>query len=445
MNKYYLLISDFQLVQEPTPNYTKMKTLNRPHLSFSGIAKRIFKLKYLTIPVLILLLFKQCSFKSCVPQDPINQAIAVLDDAINSLNNASADWQEIVNNAIKNLPAELQSTIGNEMTNLVNRGVAAAGVEAKCYTDFIAKRMQQGLQRIKAKLLGNELPPLEPQFCSVVPGAIDMALDPSRRNKLEFFGYDFDHATVSVVLDNNGVEQNITQFLDQPTHYHMTLNLGGSGVQVTPQSRRFILRWNGKDISSIAVLQKVPDVCETFYKNVDDKSTSFIPPHVGSGDTEFDGHGPNISCKVTLIQSSTQLNASIYMKAIETKSDWTEASGTKTINLYTAQSNETIVGVVGPTSDSFSYIDNDHDKDFYDGAGPVLRYEFMGDGEGNDAGIHTGVTVHFARIRLQMKQKGDCVPSVVIRELQADKAISEQTLNAIRSINPSILEKQDQQ
>jgi hypothetical protein len=368
-----------------------------------------------------------------------DKVVAVLDDAINGLNNTSADWQVIIQKALKDLPADVQSTIRTEITNSLNRGVAAAGVEVRCGVDFIRKRVAQDLQSIKARLIGGNPPPKEPYFCQAVPGALDMALSPERRNILEYFGYDFDMTKVKVFLVNGDTESDVTQFLDQPTHYHMTLNLGGTGIRLTEQSKRFILRWNDRTISTVGIMQAHAKVCETELVNIDLPARSFIPRHKrGGGDQEFNGNGPRISCMVKLINLGTRIDAQIYMLARETKSDWTTAQETITYTVYTADPGKRIENIIGPTTAEFSYVDNDHREDPFDGNGPVARFVFSGDGEGKDAGIHTGVTITYNRIRVQVKETADCVPASTVRTLAENGRISTTRLRQIRAENPNI-------
>src|SRR3954453_16075622 len=219
-----------------------------------------------------------------------NQVSQDLDQAISALNSQSANWQDILNKAITDLPKEASDLIRGDLTNLLQRTVAAAGSEGRCDADFFRNRVQQTLVAIKAKLLNQQAPPLPPQFCSAVPSAVDMSLPADSRNKIDFFGYDFDKAAQHVFLVNGSQRQDVTQFLQQSTHYQMTLNLGGNGVPLDKNSQILVLSWNNQDISSIPVIQPSPKICQTSFVNFTPNQTTYIPPHVG-GDGEFNGHG----------------------------------------------------------------------------------------------------------------------------------------------------------
>lgn len=209
-------------------------------------------LLFLVLTSLLLL----CS--SCDPldvHDPIDKAVAVLDKAIATLESESADWRTVLEGTRDQLVDEAQSTIRNEVSNTLTRAVAASGAEFRCNVDFVRTRVRQDLTRIRAKLLRQPVPEKEPALCVVIPVAVDASLVPDRLKWLEFYGYDFDAASVQVILQDGSQYLDVSQHLDKPTHYHMTLNLGRNGVQLSPDSTRFILKWKNQQISSITISQ----------------------------------------------------------------------------------------------------------------------------------------------------------------------------------------------
>ena len=386
------------------------------------------------------LLLTQCGVRDWVDRlfsDTTTQAVNVIDNAIADLSFESANWRDIMQKAIADLPSDIQSTIRTEMSDLLNRAVAATGAEIRCNTDFLRNRLAQGLQNIKANLLNQEPPQLEPQLCNIIPLAVDMGLSPDRRNKIEFYGYDFDKANIVALLENDNGTVDVSNSLDRPTHYHMTLNLGGTGVNLNPRSQRLILRWNDRVISTIGIIQASPDICATRTVNVLPNPVSYTPPHT-RGDRDFDGNGPDVTSRVRLINKRNSVDAEIFLEAKETKSDWTTASGTRTVTLFTPDSGWEIENIVGPTESSYAYRDNDHSLDRFPGTGPVRTYTFMGDGPGDDAGVHTRVEVTFNRIRLELKEIGDCISETAIRSAVENKMISTESLMEIQELKPSI-------
>ena len=62
---------------------------------------------------------------------------------------------------------------------------------------------------------------------------------------------------------------------------------------------------------------------------------TYRPPHT-RGDQDFNGNGPDVLCRVerSIVNYNTQVMAEIYMKAEQTKADWTTVEGTDSYILF---------------------------------------------------------------------------------------------------------------
>jgi hypothetical protein len=373
--------------------------------------------------------------------DIAGDTVAALDNAIDALDRNSASWQTVLQDTTKQLTADAQSTVRNEVSDLLNRSVAATGTELRCNTDFIGSRVRQALVRIRARLMHQSIPPVEPALCHVVPAAVDMALDASRRNKLEFFGYDFDTTPIKVTLQEKSRTLDVSSSLDRPTHYHMTLNLGANGVPVSSASNRLTLEWEGRSISSIPVIQPVTPVCrektETYSRST---YLTFNPPHT-RGDREYSGNGPEVWATARWINDGTRVSVRLWMKAKETRSDWTTAEGERTEAFYTAPPGWRIDSIVGDMESSAHYVDTDHSDD-RQGAGPngpVKEFVFRGDRRGDDAGEHTGVDVSFNPLVVKLVEVANCAPASAVKSLERRDLIAPTT---IKRLQPMMLKLQ---
>jgi hypothetical protein len=131
----------------------------------------------------------------------------------------------------------------------------------------------------------------------------------------------------------------------------------------------------------------------------------YIPPRVG-GDREFKGHGPRVDVSARLsIRNARELWATVYMHAKETQSDWTEVEGTADYLVYKHPMVTRIVRILSDTYSFSGYVDTDHEVDFLDmPAGELVRqFECVGDTSGEEAGLRTGVRVHFNPIRFEIE------------------------------------------
>lgn len=127
----------------------------------------------------------------------------------------------------------------------------------------------------------------------------------------------------------------------------------------------------------------------------------FQPPHVLPGDNDFDGNGPFVSLFATLAiggPGNTQLIATITMDAEETNGGDTMASGSQEFVVYTSP--VPIASILSDTSSSAFYTDIDHIDDRPMVSGLVREFRVIGDSDGADAGVRTGVEVDFNPIRI---------------------------------------------
>jgi len=383
--------------------------------------------------------------------DIAGDTVATIDDAIDALDRNSASWQTVLQDVTKQLTADTQSTIRNEISDLLNRSVAASGTELRCDLDFIGTRVRQALVRIRAHLLDEPETPVEPALCHVVPAAVDMALDASRRNKVEVFGYDFDTTPIKVKLYDKSRAVDVSKHLHVLTHYHMTLNLGGNGVPLTNASNRLTLEWNNDQISSIAVIQPATPVCKEKIESIAPSAgITFTPPHK-AGDKDFIGFGPEIWANAEWIKEDKQVKFKLWMKALQTKSDpnipfvkskpKTKAEGTHIVSYYKAPSGWRIESIESDTKSSAHYVDTDHNEDRQGTGpnGPVKEFVFRGDRKGEDSGSYTGVDVRFNPLIIKLVQEENCAPASAVKFLQDRGQLSPAT---IKRLNPELMKLQ---
>jgi hypothetical protein len=343
-----------------------------------------------------------------------DRAVNVLDDGISALANESSDWRLTLEGMVNKLTDDAQSTIRHEISDLMNRSVAAAGAEAKCLADFARTRVRQGLISIRAVLLGAAPEETEPVFCDAVPRILERAQIPVHTNVLEFFGYDFDRSNIRMLLVKaSGSSVDVTDKMERPTHYHMTLNLGANGVQITPDSQRIVVRWNDKDLSSVGIVRDSPRVCRTWTTTVAFDAARTVTPVLTRGDREFYGHGPRIMVNTTRHRTLTNISVNVTVAADETNNGDTKAYGTQSFTVITAAPDQQIERVLGPANDVLSppFIDKDHNQqtEFRGSGGPVDRYVIDGDRDGDDVEVHTKVTVFLNPMKVVLKERGDCV------------------------------------
>jgi hypothetical protein len=387
--------------------------------------------------LVIMLFMSGCQLRD-IPPDIAVGIETLLDDAIDKLADQSEDWRATLEELESKLIEEGQDTLRNEVSNLISRSIAQAGVEFRCNVKFMGDYVRVGLIRIAAQFFGRDGPQVEPEFCNAVPIAVDRESVPDNVKQLEFYGYNFDQDTdLRVFLERKGLASlDVTDQLDIPTTFAMTLKFGAGGVQLDDKSDRFVLKCGGRKISSVAVIQPDPPVCETKTVRTPSQDVGpFVPPRVG-GDRDFKGHGPRVNVWVEVFPEPTRVRAKVTMHAIETKSDFTEVSGSTFFDIFSPPAGFRITNIVSPSElrAAFSYTDRSHGADEKQlGAGGIVeRVVTFGDTGGNEAGSETRVQlVRFNRMAVSLTQTGDCVLDTNLRALQADGMISAATLSHV--------------
>lgn len=355
-------------------------------------------------------------FGGCGLADPLNNIVNQIDSAINAIDVNSTEWQQIVRDLMDQLP-EAENDLIADIDGVLKRGIAAGTVSVIATGDFIARRAQEGLDRIKAQITGQPIPVYPPAFIQVDPNAVRVERVRSGEDKqITLYGYDFDRLDpegkeLQLFLIRDGLpEENVTDKFGMTTHYEAVINLGGgvNPIEMELECLALELRWNGEVLSTLPFIQPKPPEPEDIEVSL--QTVSYVPPHV-EGDREFDGNGPHVMLDVRLLGTNavdgraTALKALVEMSAQETEDDWTTAAGVKEQTVYTAEPGYQIIRVLSPVISRFEYTDTNHSVDqftFLNG-NLVRKYSVVGDTSSDkDAGTHTKVTVTFHKAMIRV-------------------------------------------
>jgi len=104
---------------------------------------------------------------------------ALIQNVINTLDRQSSAWQATLTQRESDLTGKAQNLV-LQVDALLQRGIASAGGEIRCDTDFIGARVKHGLEQIIAVFDHAPLAPLPPSICHAVPDHVDRRLDPSQ-------------------------------------------------------------------------------------------------------------------------------------------------------------------------------------------------------------------------------------------------------------------------
>jgi hypothetical protein len=189
---------------------------------------------------------------------PVDQAEAQVQAAINQIGQDSASWQATLQTLEAQLVSDGKQILANQVTQLLENGIAVAGAEARCDVDFIATQTKNGLLEILSAIDPAIPPPvITPAMCQVVPATIDMNDPP---NVVNYYGYNFDATagTFGLTFEHDGAADDVSRYVTAVTPYLLTIDVSQTGglPLCDHHGRSLVLTWGGKVLSTVTVVDK---------------------------------------------------------------------------------------------------------------------------------------------------------------------------------------------
>ena len=350
-------------------------------------------------------------------KDPIKEAVAVIDNGIRDIQQNSVMWSSILQRVANQLPREVSETIRVDAQTLANRSIQTAGVEFRCDVDFLGNRAIQGLQRLKAELLNQSVPPVTPAFCVLDFPSIDLQVDPSSWSTVILSGYDLDvkdrtnSLLTILLLTQQGTTIPLPEAqIGRTTHYQVALNLGGMASQFySNHVVKLLVSWNGSNegYPQIIVIPWQPQqVTETVMIGT---TGPYYPPNThGDGDFDTDdGNATSLVLEGQMQKTDQYLQNRMHMYAREPGGDNTAVDGWSAWSrAYTAPQGWRIVEV-RPSNNSYLTAQvTVHDRLTYSRpAGEIVDFfEAWVDREGDEAGTWTRVIAHWRPLEITREE-----------------------------------------
>lgn len=318
-----------------------------------------------------------------------------LDKAINLLSQDMASWQFVLQDLQGKFTHDLQQTIRGEVSQLLKKGIGAAGSEVLCVVDSVPRRMLRGLEVIKVRYLNQNPPPLEPTICQTSMDVLDLNLEPLQRKEIVYYGYDVVESSglEAVLRKTSGEEYPLSNRLNRQTGYQFTVNLAGLDDGILVDHLLLAVKLEKQDLSQIAIQPKIKRPPKTREDWASIAPITYVPPHT-NGDRDFDGNGPNVRVNAFLFMRPDHLYLRVYMKVSEDAPDWTTAEGWSAEHrFYNAPPGWHIKSIGGKTAWNplVKYTDVNIEPDrFNTDLGQVI---IVGDTDGDEAGTLTRVDI----------------------------------------------------
>ncbi len=343
----------------------------------------------------------------------IDEAVAVLDDAIADITAESASWRGILEGVVEDLP-ETTHDIKSEVSQLINESIGATSSNIICVIDAIPTRILRKLNEFKAKLTtGGVIPALSPTVCQVSLPTIDLNTNEVTRRTIVVNGYDFDNADLLKVelRKNSGQSITLNNRINKQSNYQYTIDIANMD-DVLGAYNQMVIVFGSEDISQFGIIHKEEPLIETVEFRPRDFGPE-CPTHIG-GDREFDGHGPNMTAQARIyIVNEKEIWAEIYYHVKETVSDWTEAKGEWSYKIWPTSQNPAppnykIRRILSSVSSARTHRDDDHSPDILSSSGLVDNFICVGDTGGDDVGNCNGnndanIKVQYNTIRIEVE------------------------------------------
>lgn len=327
------------------------------------------------------------------------QSIFAIDETIVGIENGLMSSKDALNALGRQLDASVQDILVYNVPYILDRLTGEGAAVGFCAVDFGANRAVHYLRIMKAELLTGELPaPAPPTICQSSINAIDLNAPLDLRHLISIYGYDFlkkDSFQV-FLMDNEGAALELEHSIQFQTEYEFTINLSPYDDTFLSKWNYLSLRYSELELFAISIIQSQDTPPQTETKYIAMSKFGFTPAHT-AGDADFRAHGPQVVVHARLRHNRKQAYLQLYMLAEETRSDWTTAGGWSTNHyFYTAPEGWHIERIEGETDfqNLVRYVDNDEEVDIH--FTTLGEASIMGDGEGDDAGVHTSVNFNFA-------------------------------------------------
>lgn len=240
--------------------------LNRFSRSHGGFMRWGQKLTVSVVVIAVAAELRGCnpdrtSFPHVGPFD-LSGILASIDNTITNVSTKGDTWVATLGVLVSDLQNQGLTQAAAYVRNTLQEGIARAGVEYRCDVDFTANRIRRGLEALKSALLvshGDAVPgpgSYQPLVCSATPDKVSWQEAPQA---VSLTGYDFVKEDLSVALvEQVGVETDVTTALTQSSPYEIAINLSGAGASFPRPCSSIAVRWRGTTISEVPCLTDCP-------------------------------------------------------------------------------------------------------------------------------------------------------------------------------------------
>lgn len=354
--------------------------------------------------------------------------LAVLEEAVNALAYPAVDYRQVLRRAAARLPGDRLEAARTGIVTFLERAPAEAA-DFRCNAEFMRDRARRELWRLKDVLMNWNPQPVEPQVCHAVP----IAIDPARpMPTLDIYGYDFDQVPLELfVMDNQGYFREVTTALTKKNRYHLTVDLGTTGVRFSADSQALVVVWGHLVRYSIPLIQPATPLCPSVIEVIPPgKAIAYAPPLIARA-SRLDEAKAGVLANAALDYESNKVDATVCVTA----RGRTAVSGCAVEYVYTSDSDRSIEWVFGELQAGIAHaFDSGHEVSV---AGlrrsPVAEWEFKGFAANAPPDAEPRITARLHELRVVSTQPEKCISAIRYLEARRQNAISPGSMRRLDS------------
>jgi hypothetical protein len=272
--------------------------------------------------------------------------LRVIDDAVRGLGRVDSDYQQVLRNATVTLPSSADPRVRAEIGAFLSR-VPRPGAEFQCSGDFIRIRAEHLLWRLRDIVLKIQTGPVEPTVCYSVPFAVDLVRAQTTASLVDIYGYDFDAATLQLVVVTPDGFVDVTPSLSVKSPTHLTVSVGDHGVPTTATNQSIGLAWGHVIHYRVPLVGPLTHLCSSRLESIPAGRTV---SYSGGLSTNGGRDADETQATMRLEYSSNLVQAVLCVTAADPA-----ASGCFSEFLYTTDPDRVIDGVLGAVSSQISW------------------------------------------------------------------------------------------
>jgi hypothetical protein len=224
--------------------------------------------------------------------------------------------------------------------------VPRPGAEFQCSGDFIRIRAEHLLWSLRDIVLKIQTGPVEPTVCYSVPFAVDLVRAQTTATLVDIYGYDFDAATLQLVVVTPDGFVDVTPSLSVKSPTHLTVSVGDHGVPTTATNQSIgLARGQCDSLPGAVGRTKSTRLCSSRLGSSASRTVSCSAASIRTASRDAD------ETQATMPSSSSNLVQAVLCVTAADPA----ASGCFSEFLYTTDPDRVIDGVLGPVSSQISW------------------------------------------------------------------------------------------